>query len=60
MLDINDANVHEILVHEIMTNPMTAKDHAAKNEITKLRARIAELEKKAQPKKTTTRKASAK
>ena len=58
MFDVNDAQVHEILLNEVMTNPTTGKDFAAKNEIEKLRARIAELE--AQPKKTTTRKASAK
>ena len=56
MLDINDAKVHEIVLNEVMTNPTTPKDFAARNEINKLRARIAELEKKAQPKKTTTRK----
>jgi len=60
MFDVNDAQVHEILLNEVMTNPTTGKDFAAKNEIEKLRARIAELEKEAQPKKTTTRKASAK
>jgi hypothetical protein len=37
--------LHDELIREILANPITAKDHAAKVEIEKLRAEIEKLTK---------------